>query len=252
MSCPAHAVIEKKSRAAGWDGFVGSSPAAAVLLLQIFFFSSPGKDGNAVKIWLLWDAAARHFVQLCIHTVLGSGARESFVCELCSCERWDFPEKNFKDPSRSQNQAWSEEAWFEEGHKATFGCRATSQRPQKQQTQLPAVTASPPVLKETLSSVHLQIYAAIILLEKKLYVVACVQCLGGKVWKHSSGKWILSAEIVLCRVSSKGEIYTSDLTPAGIREKIPLEFIKHRADQSNLTTVLTALENHWISSWKTE
>lgn len=66
-----------------------------------YFSSSPAKDGNAVKTWLLWDAAARHFVQLCIHTVLGFGARESFVCELCSCEHWDFSVNNFKDPSRS-------------------------------------------------------------------------------------------------------------------------------------------------------
>lgn len=55
--CLAHAITESKSRPAGWDGFGGSSLAAAVLLLQIFFFS-PAKNGNAVKIWLLWDAAS--------------------------------------------------------------------------------------------------------------------------------------------------------------------------------------------------
>lgn len=102
------------------------------------------------------------------------------------------------------------------------------------------------MLEETLSSAHVQIYAAIILLENNLYIVACAQCLGAKMWKHSSGKWILLTEIVLCQISSKSEIYTSDLTPAGIGEKIPLEFLKHRADQSNLSTV----ENHWISLWK--
>lgn len=78
---------------------------------------------------LLWDAAARHFVRLCIPTVVGFGARESFVCELCSCEHWDFSVNNFKDPSRSYIQAWGEEARFEEAWKASFGCRATPQRP---------------------------------------------------------------------------------------------------------------------------
>ena len=231
--------MESKSRAVGWDRFVWSSVAAAVVLLQILF-SSPAKDGNAAKKpWLCWDTASLdscQAFQMALHphsAELGNQRKKySLVCKPCSpgwalglpCEQRQgsfCPFQMLNSDTGWGDTIWESlesQLWLHVYMSETLSCS-------KAIYPMPCSHSLPSRIEGD-SELNMHTYLCYIISALREVVrwlfVAWIQCLGTRMWKHISSKRTYSTEIVLYQISSKGVIYRSDLMPTGARKKIPL------------------------------